>query len=103
MLTLKFTILIAFASFTGAHKIYFLSIDFLAKDPAYYASHFLKIIKTAMQSKLRLPIELTVFLKTLLQMSFNFIDLYLERTKFWRNNERQPLLSFIDPDKFVTT
>ena len=62
MLTLKLTILIVFAPFTGAHKIYFLSIDFLAKDPAYYASHFLKIIKTAMQSKLRLPIELTVFL-----------------------------------------
>ena len=102
MITLKLTMLIALTSSTRAHDICYLDKNFLAKHTSVYAFHFAKITKTARQGRLRPPVELKSFPDKNLCVC-HCIDMYLERTKPWRKNERQLLLSFVEPHQCITT
>ena len=101
MLTLKTTMLIVLTSSTRAHEKCSLNIDFLMKLLTH-TFHFSKITKTARHGELRLSLELTNFSGKNLCVC-HYIDVYLERTKAWRKNKGHFLLSFINPNKFLTT
>ena len=101
MLTLKTTMLIVLTSSTRAHKKCSLNIDFLMKLLTH-TFHVSKITKTARHGELRLSLELTNFSGKNLCVC-HYIDVYLERTKAWRKNKGHLLLSFINPNKFLTT
>ena len=102
MITLKLTMLIALTSSTRAHEICYLDKNFLTKHTSVYTFHFAKITKTARQGRLRPPVELKSFPDKNLCVC-HCIDVYLERTKPWRKNEGQLLLSFVEPHQCITT
>ena len=103
LLTFKLTMLLALTAATRASEICNLDIHYLVKHTSGYTFHFSKITKTARRGKPRPHIKYCVFPDNKILCVCHHIDLYLERSKSWRNNENQLLLSFVNPHKAVTT
>lgn len=101
MLAPKMTMFIALTFSIRAHELCSLNIDFLMKLLTH-TFHFSKITKTARHGELRLSLELTNFSGKNLCVCHH-IDVYLERIKAWRKTKGHLLLSFINPNKFLTT
>jgi len=102
LLTIKLTLLLALTSASRAHEICYLDTNYLIKHSSCYTFHFEKLTKTAKPGNSRPVIKFEHFLDKNLCVCHH-IDLYLERSKSWRKEETQLLISFIKPHKAVTT
>jgi len=103
-LTFKLTMLLALTAASRASEITNLDIRFLAKSPSVYVFHFNKLTKNGRQGKPPPVIELLPYEKDSNLCVCRTIDLYLERTKGWRDSSKhQLLLSFKNPHNEVTT
>ena len=103
MLTLKLTMLLALVSAARAHEITYLNLKFLVKHTSEYSFHFGKPTKVDRRSRTRPPIKLRHFRENSNLCVCHHIDLYMERSKSWRSENDQLLLSFIKPHKPVTS
>ena len=80
-----------------------LDIRYLVKHSSGYTFQFSRVTRTARRGKPRTPIKYCVFQDNKNLCVCHHIDLYLDRSKDWRNNEQQLLLSFVNPHKAVST
>ena len=97
ILTKKLTVLLALTSVARAHEICYLDIGLMSKHSSGYTFQFGKITKTTKERRPRPPIKFTKFLEDPKLCVCECIDTYLERSKPWRGNNQQLLLSFISP------
>ena len=89
ILTLKLTMLLALTAAARASEVCYLDIRYLVKHSSGYTFQFSRVTKTARRGKPRTPIKYCVFQDNKNLCVCHHIDLYLDRSKHWRNNEQQ--------------
>ena len=101
-LTKKLTILLALTSASKSHEIDYLDIRFLVKHHSGYTFSFSKPTKVTRKGKLRPAITFVPFEENSRLCVCNCIDTYLIRSRSWREDKNQLLLSYVKPHKEIS-
>ena len=105
LLTVKVAMLLALTSASRVRDLHILDTWFIVKTSKKYVFKFHKLHKSWRQGQNPTTLEFVAFSQDKNLCVVSALDEYLNRTEKWRrvNNEKQLLLSYIQPHKQVVT